>query len=296
MARPRPYVFLLGTFWTRGLRWAAWLVCVSTILLLGYLRTATDAEFTFASFAVVPVLVIAWIAGKGSGLFIAFLSAAMWWVGDIASEREFSAQWIPWANAITRFVIYCLAALLVAKVRQQFDREHEQATRDALTGLPNRRAFLEAGKAEVERVKRYLHPLAVVFLDLDNFKQLNDTKGHAAGDAALRATAKALVATLRSSDRVARLGGDEFGALLPEIGYDAAVESARKISVVVNRALEAFPPVKVSVGVAWFGVADRTFSAMLNAADELMYEVKASIDDNVRSRRFAPLDNCDAVS
>jgi len=278
--------FLVGTFWAGWHGWAAWLVCIAAIFLLGALRSAIDADFTFASLAILPVLAIAWIGGKRSGLFAAFLAAAMWTVADIVAERQFSNQWIPWANAVTRLMTYGLVALLAAQVRLQLEREHEYATRDALTGLQNRRAFFAAGTAEVERSQRYTHPMAIVFLDLDDFKQLNDSRGHDAGDAALRATAKALSGTLRASDQLARLGGDEFAVLLPEIGYDAAVEAGRKIGAAVNTALKDFPPVKGSIGVAWFDTAECSFPSMLKAADDLMYEVKESGKDAVRARRF----------
>lgn len=279
--------FLLGTVWTGWRRWVAWSICVSAIFLIGALRTATDADFTFASLVMLPVLVIAWIGGKRNGLIVAFLATAMWTVADIVAERQFTTQWIPWANAVTRFMIYSLVALLAAQVRLQFEREHVLATRDALTGLQNRRAFLESGVAEVERSKRYAHPLTVIFLDLDDFKQLNDAKGHAAGDAALRATAKALLSALRSSDRVGRMGGDEFAVLLPEVGYDAALETGRKISIATNKALKDYPPVKISIGIAWFEAADCLFPAMLKAADKLMYEVKESGKNDMRVQRFA---------
>ena len=278
--------FILSTFWTGWRLWIVWSICVSVFVLIIVFRVATNAEFDFASLAVLPVLVIAWIGGKRNGLSVAILASAMWLVGDIASERQYSAQWIPWVNALTHLMTYSLVALLATQVRLQFEREHERATRDALTGLHNRRAFLEAGTSEVERTKRYAHPLAVIILDLDDFKQLNDTKGHDVGDAALRATAAALLGASRSSDRVARLGGDEFAILLLEIGYEASIEVGRKISIAVNAALLDFPPVKGSIGIAWFGEADRSFPAMLKAADELMYEVKKSGKDNVRSRRF----------
>lgn len=285
--------FLLGIIWTGWRLWVVWSICVSVFLLIFAFRVATNAEFDFASLAVLPVLVITWIGGKRNGLSMAFLASAIWLVGDIASERQYSAQWIPWVNALTHLMTYSLVALLATQVRLQFEREHERATRDALTGLHNRRAFLEAGTSEVERTKRYAHPLAVIILDLDDFKQLNDTKGHDAGDAALRATAGALRGASRSSDRVARLGGDEFAVLLLEIGYEAAVEAGRKISIAVNAALQDFPPVRGSIGIAWFGEADRSFPAMMKAADELMYEVKKSGKDDVRSRRFPEINRSD---
>lgn len=287
MEKIRVSNLLLGSFWIGWHRWAAWSLCISAIVLLGGIRTATDAEFSFSSLVVFPVLVIAWIDGKRSGLIVAFIAVATWMGGDIiASERQFSAEWVPWANAATRLMTYGLVAVLAAQVRLQFDREHQYATRDALTGLQNRRAFLEMGAAEIERSKRYGHSMAVIFMDLDDFKQLNDTRGHDAGDAALKATARALNGALRRSDRVARLGGDEFSVLLPEIDYEAVEKAGRKILLAVRAAMGKFPPVKVSIGIAWFSEVDRLFPDMLKAADELMYEIKEDGKNNMRSKRF----------
>ncbi|TBR08078.1 MAG: diguanylate cyclase [Rugosibacter sp.] len=282
---------LMADFWTGWRRWVSWLICVSFVCSLGLIRTATDADFTLASIALLPVLAIAWIGGKKSGVLMAVLSASVLAMVDIVSVSQFNALWIPWANAITRLLTYSLVALLAAQVRLQFAREHEYATRDAMTGLLNRRVFIEAGVTEVERAIRYKHPLAVVFLDLDNFKKLNDTKGHAVGDAALKTTAKALLASIRSTDLAARFGGDEFAVLLPETEYEEATVTGRKISSVIIHALQEFSPVTVSVGVAWFGAADRTFPAMLKAADELMYEVKENGKCEMRSRRFVTMRN-----
>ena len=82
------------------------------------------------------------------------------------------------------------------------------------------------------------------------------------------------------------MGGDEFAVLLPETGYDAAVETGRKIHLAVNMALEGFPPLKASIGVAWFEEVDRLFPAMLKAADELMYEAKQSDKNDMCFRRI----------
>jgi diguanylate cyclase (GGDEF)-like protein len=280
------YDFLLGSFWTGWRRWVTWSLSVTAVCLLGVLRITTDADFTFTSLALLPMLAIAWLGGMKNGLVMAFLAAAMWAAADIVSEREFSSNWIPWANALTRLMMYSLVAFLAAQVRVLLEREHEHATRDALTGLHNRRAFLQAGAAEVERSKRYAYAMSVIFLDLDDFKQLNDSKGHDAGDTALRATAKAMLSALRSSDGVARLGGDEFAILLPQIGYEDAVATGRKIFVAVNNILRDYTPVKASIGIAWFEKADRLFPEMLKAADELMYEVKESGKNDLRSRSF----------
>jgi len=153
-----------------------WIICISTVQLLGTLRTATDAELYVASLVLFPVLVMAWTGGMRSGMLMSFIGAATWFVSDIMSERQFSTWWLMWANSATRLLTYSLVAILTAKVRQQFESEHRNANCDALTGLNNRHAFLDAGASEVARAKRYNHPLAVVFMDLDNFKKLNDSK------------------------------------------------------------------------------------------------------------------------
>jgi diguanylate cyclase (GGDEF)-like protein len=289
MNKSKASVFLLETLWKGWHRWAVWIIGIGVLFLLGVLRTVTDADFTFTSLAILPVLAIAWIGGKNNGLFIAALATAMWTVADIVSERQFSAQWIPWANALTRLMTYSLVALLTSQIRLQLKREHIHATRDSLTGVFNRRAFFEAGAAEVEHPKHDTHSLAVIFLDLDDFKQLNDSKGHDAGDEALRVTAKAMLGTVPPCDCLARLGGDEFAVIIPEIEYEAAVETGRKIQIAVNSSLAAFPPVTGSIGIAWFEKIDRLFPAMVKAADELMYEVKESGKNNMRSRRYAAI-------
>lgn len=263
---------------------------VVSILLLGALRIVTDAEYTFASLALLPVMAVAWIGGGLSGVLLAALATAMWVAADLATDQQFSAPWIPWANALTRFMTYALVAILVARVRLQLQREHLRATQDALTGLRNRRAFLEVGVAEVERSRRYAHSMAVIFLDLDDFKQLNDSRGHDTGDAALRATASALLNALRTSDRIARLGGDEFAVILPETTEAAAAQVGQKIADTVNNALGAYPPVKASIGIAWFERIDQAFPEMLKAADELMYEVKQGGKNNLRMRCFPATD------
>ena len=94
-------------------------------------------------------------------------------------------------------------------------RLHELATTDELTDLPNRRVFIQSLEQEMERAHRYKHPFSVMFLDLDNFKHINDTLGHSAGDAALRNFASALKGSLRDSDMPGRMGGEEFGIILP---------------------------------------------------------------------------------
>lgn len=269
------------------LRLGAWVICSAIIVLLGLLRTATDAEFTFASAAIVPVVIISWIGGHTQGYLFSLLVALMWASADSMAERHFSAAWIPFANGFTQLVTYSFVSFLVLHLKDLLVLEKELATRDGLTNLLNRRAFFELGEAEVDRSRRYGHSIAVVFFDLDDFKQLNDTRGHKVGDQALQAVATALRNELRSTDHVARLGGDEFAVLLPELDFGAAKDAGDKIMRAVDRAMKKFPPVSVSVGISWFEAAESEFSAMLASADALMYEIKREGKHGVRITRYS---------
>ncbi len=268
------------------------MAAMTVIVALGFIRIAADAEYAFASVVVLPVVLVAWIGGRKDGLTFSLLAATFWASTDWFADRQFSAAWVPVLNGLTRLGVYGLVAILTAEVRTLLARERSMARHDALTDLMNRRAFFEAGNAEVERCRRYGHPLGIAFLDLDSFKRLNDRLGHEAGDRALKAVAGALTGSLRNTDRLARLGGDEFAILLPELDFEATTETGKKIADAVDTALRKFPPVSVSLGVAWFDSATQGFPAMLGAADALMYEVKRSGKRGVRAKRFATPTTC----
>jgi diguanylate cyclase (GGDEF)-like protein/PAS domain S-box-containing protein len=156
-------------------------------------------------------------------------------------------------------------------------REKELARTDMLTGLANRRAFYEALQIERARSARYGRPVTLVYLDLDNFKRVNDTLGHAVGDELLACVADLLRRTLRASDTVGRLGGDEFAVLLPETNAQAAEVLLQKLSSVLADTMRAKQwPVTFSMGAAAFLDNPASVEEMIRTADELMYSVKKS--------------------
>ena len=262
-------------------------VSALVIALLGLIRVLTNGEFAFASFAIIPVFVVTWVCGRGAGIAIALMAVAMWVTADVQSDRTFSESWIPYANGATRLVTYGLVVYLTTRIRALLKRESEMATSVALTGLLNRRAFHEAGAQEAARAARYSRGMAVVFIDLDNFKQLNDTRGHHTGDLALQAAGTALTQVIRSIDSAARVGGDEFAALLLEIDQAGANAAGQKLRIRINDALAGFPGVSASIGLAWFAQSDGNFEAMVEAADATMYEVKRSGKGRYELRAFA---------
>ena len=263
-------------------QWYEWqrallvLLCFTSVILLGEVRTATDAELAFASLALIPVLAIAWVGGLWPGLCMATMAATMWAISDISSGRSFSANWIPWLNAVVRLFTYALVVMLVNRIRTQLMSERALATTDALTGLKNRRSLMAWGISETQRAVRYGNAMTVVFLDLDGFKALNDTCGHDKGDAALKYTASAIRDSTRASDFVARLGGDEFVIVFPQLDCAAAVAASEKVFAKVSLALNDFPPTGASMGMAWFERAGPSFETMIQCSDALMYSAKSA--------------------
>ncbi|MBF0311747.1 MAG: diguanylate cyclase, partial [Magnetococcales bacterium] len=158
------------------------------------------------------------------------------------------------------------------------DRVHHLATHDQLTGLPNRMLFRELLEQEIRRATRSNQTLAVGFMDLDRFKEVNDTLGHEAGDILLKAVAQRSKDCLRDSDILARMGGDEFTLILPGVAHPAHLgQLATKVIQVLN---EPFPihgsecRIGASIGLVLFPEHGHTVDGLLQKADQAMYEVK----------------------
>ena len=183
-----------------------------------------------------------------------------------------------------------LAALLAALVliwsrNARMQELKLEASQDPLTGLKNRRRFEEDLRGELARSRREDTVGAVLMLDLDNFKQVNDTLGHPAGDRTIAEIAGVLSGRMRETDSVGRLGGDEFAIVLPRCDLDEAEEIADAIASSIRLhapAGEAAPPITASIGIATFGPRSESYDAVLSAADNAMYEAKRAGRDNVR--------------
>jgi len=173
---------------------------------------------------------------------------------------------------------------------------YRNATTDPLTGLYNRRLFNENFDKELNRARRYSHPLSLVILDLHRFKEVNDKYGHPRGDEVLRAAAATLKRTLRTSDSAFRIGGDEFALLLPQTDSAQASALSRRIGVVfaeVLRPLELSISVTMDHGVATYPQDGEQRDQLIHAADERLYGAKQTIHRRLdaeppRSKAEAP--------
>jgi diguanylate cyclase (GGDEF)-like protein len=155
----------------------------------------------------------------------------------------------------------------------------EQATTDSLTKLKNRRAFFENGAKALAMARRYVSDLSVLLLDIDHFKKINDTYGHAVGDDALIVVAQILIEMSRTEDTVARIGGEEFALLLPDTNRLGTAVLAERIRSAIEREQfitgDKIVPITVSIGIATFGVdpAD-SIDQLLGVADNRLYLAK----------------------
>lgn len=158
--------------------------------------------------------------------------------------------------------------------RERIERElRTLAETDALTGLLNRRAFLARAGEVVELARRHGFPVAVLLMDIDRFKEINDTAGHAAGDAVLAALGRTVRMQLRRTDLAGRLGGDEFALLLPYTDAEGAGRAARRLVDAIARIREPLP-FSVSIGVAAASGSAISLEALLAAADRALYRAK----------------------
>lgn len=166
------------------------------------------------------------------------------------------------------------------------------ADHDALTGLLNRRVFEERMQREEEHFLRYRRPTSLLILDVDHFKRINDTFGHAAGDAVLKALASLLRSTVRGADLVARLGGEEFVVLLPETPLAGAVEIAQRLRREVETMIVEWQStpieVRISVGVAACPECTSSPSALMTAADAALYASKNAGRNQVTAAPYGP--------
>jgi two-component system cell cycle response regulator len=182
------------------------------------------------------------------------------------------------------------AALLAIRLK---DRERERASRDGLTGLYNRREFDRLLQAAVAREERQEGRFALLLLDIDHFKKLNDTFGHPSGDAALRNTARLLEKHLRKGDQAARYGGEEFAAILPGADEKGARQLAERIRrAVADAELELAPGqrarVTVSLGVGVWPDDGGEPESLLAAADRALYAAKQHGRDRVMAASAVP--------
>ena len=202
-------------------------------------------------------------------------------LGAVLLAARLQAGTLPplWEALLVPLLCVLVTRRIIRRLGRQRDQMRNAALSDPLTGLANRRMLISRGEYEIARHRRVGARFAVVMLDLDAFKQINDHHGHPAGDALLCDVADVLRSTLRGQDTIARLGGDEFCVIAPET--DNPVELAEKIRRAVSRVTAGYQALSTSIGLAVFPSDGQQLELLLRVADDRLLGAK-------RRRRARP--------
>jgi diguanylate cyclase (GGDEF)-like protein len=263
-----------------------------TGLVIGTLTAVSAAVFLLAGGGAVVWLAVPAALAAAAGCRTtrgALLGAAAVVGGTTLPCALWTAAGMP-SPLLVAIVAAASVAVLIG-VRAPLERERDalrdSALSDPLTGIANRRALLGRADYEIARHTRARHTFAVVMLDLDGFKSLNDRFGHAAGDDLLRDVASSLTRAMRAQDTVARLGGDEFCVLAPETDDGGTAQLAHRVKQAVGDVSAGVDSVGASVGVAVFPQDGRTAAELMHAADQRLLDVKRERHRRRPQRRAA---------
>nr|MBU1328461.1 GGDEF domain-containing protein [Candidatus Omnitrophota bacterium] len=181
-----------------------------------------------------------------------------------------------------RAIVFIIIVILSAKVKKDLELEKKLSRLDMLTGLNNTRSFMEQAAVEKIRSLRFKRPFTIAYIDIDNFKRLNDTFGHSKGDILLQDLGRVVKENIRTYDIAARLGGDEFVILFPETDKKQAQGIANKIKSGIEKILRKhLDSLTLSIGVVTVTNPVHSIDGMIKIADGLMYSVKNSSKNGI---------------
>ena len=245
------------------------------VCLAGLVDHLTGHELPSDIFYLIPIFVAAWYTGITVSLLVCAFAIVIRFTLEVAGSPVDGITAIHVWNAGVGLGVFAFVANLSARLARYVEHESRLARADPLTGLMNRRAFDETPSRYLDLALSRGHHTTVIYIDIDDFKRLNDSSGHVAGDRVLTTIAAALRQGVRSSDLVCRRGGDEFVLLLPETDYEGARALIATLEDRLARiAASDGSAVGFSVGVATFLKAPLNVDAAIKVADDLMYKAK----------------------
>jgi diguanylate cyclase (GGDEF)-like protein len=261
--------------------WQLVLIGLLMVVVVGLADYVTSDQLAFSIFYLGPVVFIGWFVSWRMGMLFALLAALTWAYLDVVSGPHFSDFAHVW-NSVVRFAFFVIVVSLTTYAKHARDRERVSARTDSLTDVANGRAFQERATLAIAAQRRTGQPLTLAYIDLDRFKQINDTYGHSSGDEVLQVVAAAIQGRLRATDLVARLGGDEFALLLPDTGLASARRVLEDVDESVRLAVDGRWSVGQTIGAVTFTEAPPSIDDMVRRADDLMFEGKRAGRGSVR--------------
>ena len=253
------------------------LVTLAALLTVAWLDYLSGVELRVYPLYYFPVAFAAWHLGRTWTGGAAVLSTLAWLASNYSAGLRYSSDAIWVFNASMHGISFLVVGLLIAQLKILLSHERELSRRDALTGLLNARAFHEEAHRVLADARRKRRALTMTYIDVDDFKAVNDRRGHHGGDEVLRAFADAIRHSTRLTDVAARMGGDEFAILLPETGGPEARLPLERLRAVLAQTFgTGSGAVTASIGAVAFEAAPGSVEEMIRLADQRMYVAKAS--------------------
>jgi len=262
---------------------AFWLVTgYMLIALLGAIDAQFKPEIVFAPLYLIPIAILSWFVGKWNGITASVLCTMMWLAANIYSGGPYETSFVYYWNSIVCLTTFLLISSLIAYLRVEVEQNRNLYQLDTLTGIANSTGFHEAAQREIDRSKRLNRPFSLGYVDVDNFKLINDQLGHTVGDQVIREIAKNIQLNLRKSDIVARVGGDEFALILSEAGQEASREAINRILHNLKNEMDSNGwPLTFSIGVLACIEHPKTVDEIMQLTSELRDFVKNNGKDGI---------------
>lgn len=249
--------------------------CSVTLLILGWLDIITG-DYSLIVFYLLPVSIAAWFVSKWCGLLFCMLAIVVRIFTDEWSRPFlFTHSILHYWNELIEFLFLIIMSLLCSALKQNLENEKELACRDPLTNTLNRRSFFELAERELNKSQRYNQSFTVAYIDVDNFKGINEQLGHQIADELLITVVATIRSVARSYDILSRFGGDEFVMLLP----DTCAETAHTVLQNIHEHLDTAMACKgwmvtFSIGLVTYLNVPSTTDEVLRCADEVMHTAK----------------------
>lgn len=260
-------------------------VAVATALtsVLGCADFMTSSEISFSIFYLIPITAAVILSGRQLGLIFSVICALVWITADIASGLDYHVWHIPVWNTLVRFGYFTFHTVLLNQLLTTISMIQAASLQDPLTKAANWRYFEQYSSQLLQQAGRDNIKMTIAYIDVDNFKKINDSFGHGVGDEVLIQIAQTIRSQIRSQDMIARLGGDEFAVVLNNTDLATSQEILDRIRRATLQEMQAKNwDVTLSIGAMVFSVLPMTITPMLKMVDSLMYDVKKNGKDNIK--------------
>jgi len=252
-------------------------ISITVVLAVGIFDFLAGPEISTALFYFVPIILISYQEQKRPGIAVSILCALVWLFSELLSGQSYPNKIIVIWNFTMRLVMFLVVGTLIQNLWARGFYFQRLANHDELTTALNRRGFLQRLQEELQRSKRFNRKFSLAFIDLDNFKRINDSFGHKVGDELLRQVTTTMLGNVRSIDYVGRMGGDEFAILYVETPSQIAKDAFTNChTALLDKMAQNGWPVTFSVGVVTITRFNIGVLDIIELADKWMYRVKKS--------------------